>query len=611
MPEKRGFEESSLGGWYKKTFHPDQIRFRQSRVIETKNGALAKRVVRYISPFGQNSMGLEVPYKSLDDALNAEKVWVDDVASMAGGGKAKFSVGDNALFWSENYKMDVEVQIVKVNEREHRPDVGDYEVAVTRQSPRGKKFGIFRKGQKMFVMWSNENLKPVNKMEGGGEATDEVSAVVAKYGWRAEKLPTGNYKLYNRNDKMVVNVLITGDKYKLTGAGDHRLMTGRGQLIKSLETLLTQFFYAMPNEEFARQQAYKSKTLAGGGVLVGKSDINGREGIDAVQPDGTPIKLGGGEIVMSEKASRDNCEKLSAMNVKAGGNAIPCDVQKVANTDRASGKMPKNEYFGDKIRNSFSYGGGFGYSNHRNLISDSGYEWKIGMKEVYDAYKENKTIPYVRVADHPDIFSQYPQLKSAPIRFVNSDYSDGELIQNGSIYEIVIGLNFKYYEEHGREQFELRGKDAYRNKEAILLHETQHYIQARAGRLGPGYDELRKQVVQEWGFGAGIGETDERVVAEAFKRYYWHAGEQEARITVYLWLLSKGINIYGGELSGGGISAIEKPYYLLTREEVISERDRLEAIGAENFTFEESYRMRDLARYSVAKFGVLLSKLEK
>ena len=80
------------------------------------------------------------------------------------------------------------------------------------------------------------------------------------------------------------------------------------------------------------------------GVLVGKSDINGRVGIDAIQPDGSPIRLGGGEIIMSEKASHDNCKKLSDMNVKAGGVAFNCEVQAKGNTDRASGKMPKDEY---------------------------------------------------------------------------------------------------------------------------------------------------------------------------------------------------------------------------------------------------------------------------
>jgi hypothetical protein len=88
----------------------------------------------------------------------------------------------------------------------------------------------------------------------------------------------------------------------------------------------------------------KNKPSAEAGVLVGKTDINGREGIDAVQPDGSPIRLGGGEIIMSEKASHDNCAKLSEMNVKAGGVAFDCAVQATGNTDRASGKMPKDEW---------------------------------------------------------------------------------------------------------------------------------------------------------------------------------------------------------------------------------------------------------------------------
>ena len=79
------------------------------------------------------------------------------------------------------------------------------------------------------------------------------------------------------------------------------------------------------------------------GIITGHSDINGRPGEKAII-GGKVWRVGGGEIIMSEKAATDNCAELSRMNVEAGGKAFDCDEQKAANVDRASGAMPKDEY---------------------------------------------------------------------------------------------------------------------------------------------------------------------------------------------------------------------------------------------------------------------------
>lgn len=79
------------------------------------------------------------------------------------------------------------------------------------------------------------------------------------------------------------------------------------------------------------------------GIIVGHTDINGRKGERAII-GGKVWKVGGGEIIMSEKAATDNCAELSRMNVEAGSKAFSCDEQKVANVDRASGDMPRDEY---------------------------------------------------------------------------------------------------------------------------------------------------------------------------------------------------------------------------------------------------------------------------
>ena len=85
-------------------------------------------------------------------------------------------------------------------------------------------------------------------------------------------------------------------------------------------------------------------TAKTGKLLIGKTDINGRAGIPAIQPDGSPIKLGGGEIILNEKSSTKHCKQISDWSEEDGGIKFDCELQKVANTDRATGRMPKDEY---------------------------------------------------------------------------------------------------------------------------------------------------------------------------------------------------------------------------------------------------------------------------
>lgn len=80
------------------------------------------------------------------------------------------------------------------------------------------------------------------------------------------------------------------------------------------------------------------------GVIVGHSDINGRAGEKAQMPDGKIWRVGGGEIILNEKTSTKHCKQLSKWSQEDGGVSFDCNEQKVANTDRASGKMPKGEY---------------------------------------------------------------------------------------------------------------------------------------------------------------------------------------------------------------------------------------------------------------------------
>lgn len=55
----------------------------------------------------------------------------------------------------------------------------------------------------------------------------------------------------------------------------------------------------------------------------------------------------------------------------------------------------------------------------------------------------------------------------------------------------------------------------------------------------------------------------------------------------------------------------EKPVYLLTKEEVISERDRIESLyDIKKQTKIDELRMRELASYSYKAFKTLLSDLK-
>lgn len=72
----------------------------------------------------------------------------------------------------------------------------------------------------------------------------EVKTVADKYGWDAKVNDKGNTELFNKNGKMVATIQTKGDKYTILDSGGEKLMTGRGQIGKSVEKLLNEHFYA-------------------------------------------------------------------------------------------------------------------------------------------------------------------------------------------------------------------------------------------------------------------------------------------------------------------------------------------------------------------------------
>lgn len=306
------------------------------------------------------------------------------------------------------------------------------------------------------------------------------------------------------------------------------------------------------------------------GILIGKTDINGREGIPALMPDGKILKVGGGEIIMNEKASTDNCKELSRMNVKAGGVAFDCDLQKVANTDRASGKMPKDEWHKEKIidRTPSLLRGGLIGKNKFYEIDDSVYVWKYtNMAQIYPFRNEEKQVcELYYLIDHPILFDKHPEIKNIKVYFKDmrgeSQHAETELPlnfrNNLTKCKITLYLNFKYYKQYGKEFSTLESKTPEDSRQAILLHELQHILQASYNRpcgisrkeanrkADARMDALRnrkkikiltEKEEQEFSI---LNTLTKDQLYDLF--YYNDDGEIEARLIVRKWLLNKGIN---------------------------------------------------------------------
>ena len=97
-------------------------------------------------------------------------------------------------------------------------------------------------------VFNGEKKKIIVKRANGGTIPTDVSEVVKKYGWGIEPIAgTKNLQLISRKGNPAVVIEMHGAKYKiLDGPGGNKLMSGRGMLAKSIETLLTKYYYAQP-----------------------------------------------------------------------------------------------------------------------------------------------------------------------------------------------------------------------------------------------------------------------------------------------------------------------------------------------------------------------------
>lgn len=72
-----------------------------------------------------------------------------------------------------------------------------------------------------------------------------IENVLSTYGWSCIQL-NNDYHIFNRKKIRAAIVKFTGDNYKIVDNSERKLMTGKGQIEKSLTTLLTTYFYCSP-----------------------------------------------------------------------------------------------------------------------------------------------------------------------------------------------------------------------------------------------------------------------------------------------------------------------------------------------------------------------------
>jgi hypothetical protein len=77
------------------------------------------------------------------------------------------------------------------------------------------------------------------------EKISTLDQVLQKYGW-SKTLAHGEHVLINSKGHQVCTVVENGRKYKVVDLSGAKLIDGRGQLAKSIEKLLTQYYFALP-----------------------------------------------------------------------------------------------------------------------------------------------------------------------------------------------------------------------------------------------------------------------------------------------------------------------------------------------------------------------------
>lgn len=194
-------------------------------------------------------------------------------------------------------------------------------------------------------------------------------------------------------------------------------------------------------------------------------------------------------------------------------------------------------------------------------ISDKDAKLNDLFFEIIGDFQDNKTSSFISVDlgeifEHKTMYKAYPELKFLPVLFQwKSDSNNWASLCITNMPNMIPNIFIKYnaHEDHKQIQYESRhggsknnwsmlslrnriGDRGVREREAIIIHELQHYVQVREG-LGAGGDHLQnyKRLLEGELKKSGrkeISNAEKGVLfAKAFKMYLNSAGEIEARST--------------------------------------------------------------------------------
>ncbi len=236
--------------------------------------------------------------------------------------------------------------------------------------------------------------------------------------------------------------------------------------------------------------------------------------------------------------------------------------------------------------------------NHKySLIDDTFYTWIYNPVTLYALYKSGDECELEYLINHPALFEVYPNIRQLKVKFENGPEHKAEIIfpdeadivNNLDKIIIKITLNFDHWLETRKEYITIDSPEPDLSREAMLLHELQHVLEAAHHRPA-GISAMQ-------GMGKANARTHALRALEAVQRltpeqqtelnfynttsskklgayfYFSDPGEIQARKTVREWLKLKGVKYtdplteYFGfdpdqkTFSKGGTINMTKKYY--------------------------------------------------
>jgi hypothetical protein len=156
-----------------------------------------------------------------------------------------------------------------------------------------------------------------------------------------------------------------------------------------------------------------------GGLLIGKTDKNNGDGIEIIAPEGK-IRAGGGEIIINEQDSKENCEILSEINSKHGVQ-IPCDKIDNANTSKMEYKDGGEILIGGKADNKTLQDIA---DKHNEELSDIEFEFKTGVEHEME-HTNDQTLAQEIAKDHlwedPSYYVKLAKIENKDVNLQQTD----------------------------------------------------------------------------------------------------------------------------------------------------------------------------------------------